>query len=84
MIKLYEEEKERNTKDMKEKIKNKKIVISMLVVLVLVLCCIGGYVAKINMIRNKKKFGLKKLKRKIKKFSLNMINSKKKKIEQIN
>lgn len=37
MIKLYEEEKERNKKDMKEKIKNKKIVISMLVVLVLVL-----------------------------------------------
>ena len=34
------------------------------------------------MIKNKKKFDLKKLKRKIKKFSLNMINSKKKKMSK--
>ena len=33
---------------MKEKIKNKKILISILVVLILVLGCIGGYVAKIK------------------------------------
>lgn len=64
MIKLYEEEKERNTKDMKEKIKNKKIVISMLVVLVLVLCCIGGYVAKIKYDQKQEKIRLEKIEKK--------------------
>lgn len=72
--------KERNIKDMK----GKKIVISMMVVFVLVLCCISGYVAKIKYDQKQEKIRLEKLKRKIKKFSLNMINSKKKKIEQIN
>lgn len=64
MIKLYEEEKERNKKDMKEKIKNKKIVISMLVVLVLVLCCIGGYVAKIKYDQKQEKIRLEKIEKK--------------------
>lgn len=64
MIKLYEEEKERKTKDMKEKIKNKKIVISMLVVLVLVLCCIGGYVAKIKYDQKQEKIRLEKIEKK--------------------
>ena len=52
--------KERNIKDMK----GKKIVISMMVVFVLVLCCIGGYAAKIKYDQKQEKIRLEKIEKK--------------------